>query len=517
MDKAQLDALLVAHGGRTQAVASLHVLRPRRPQGSGGPTARPRQGSTQRHPLADGVPTLRPLSPVEQAFLRGNAAALATIDLSRWLDLAAPEQRADVIDALVALAERDPSRFEHEIARAPRFGLSAEERMELIIRLVGRAPESVIAALSPEAGLAKGSPEVPPAPRLEPAAPAPESEAFFDPGEILADLDFEPELLVPGGGGEPDPGKQGDLGDLLGGDLLGDEGLFGGADLLDSPPPGGGSRSPALDALLADLASAKTPRARAAWKKRSLEVAGDLSEDWGPRVTVLTAPLRAAVIARAGLSPRGDERAALLEWLLLSGAPRSLVVGLTLGLVALGDAAKGAAAGGGRSPDAVRGWLAQSFLPRLLPDKAAWGRHGAAVLDSLASHRLYSELDELFAQAASGGASLGPGLLTMTGAGAADLQIPLFSAMSAMLIARVKGALAGGDRKEALAAAAALCALGIPAKARSAVLALGRKKAARGEIATLLSFAASRARAAKDPPRLEDLIASVHVLSDAAT
>ena len=469
MDKAQLDALLAAHGGRAQAVASLHVLRS------------------------------ASLGAVDHAFLARSAASLATLDLSRWRSLAGEAQRPAVIDALVSLGERDPSRFEHEIARAPHFGLSEEERTELVTRLVGRAPESVIAALAPAASAAKRKSE---APR---AAAGGESEALFDPGEILSDLDFEPGFLGGEGrdSGAGQAGREGDLGDLLGSDPLSDGDLFGGADPFGGPA-GGGSATPALDALLADLPLATTPRARAAWKRRSLEIARDPAEDWGPRVTVLTGPMQPAVLVRAGLSTRGDERAALLEWLFQSGARRALLVDLSLGVLSLGEGARGA-----------RGWLSQSFLPRLLPDRPAWGKHGAKVLDALASNNAYSEMDELIVSVASGGASLGPGLLSMGASGAADLAFALFSAMSAMLVGRVTRALAAGDRKEALAGSAALASLGIPPRSRSGVLALARKRAARGEIATLLALAASRARRPSGPPGLEDLVAAVHVLSDA--
>lgn len=498
MDKAQIDALLAAHGGRAQPVASLHVLR--------APL------STGRKAKGDAS-----LSAAEQAFLVANAPALATIDLSRWLSRAAPSERPAVLDALFDLACREPLRFEHEIARAPHFALRGAERTELVTRLVGRAPESVIAALSADAGLARadsradgssgdaGVAEYAPHPAevtLSHAAGGGESEAFFDPGDLLGDVDFGSDFL---GGGAPEaaanPAGEGDLGSLAA-ELDG----FEGASFLDGGAPGGPSATPVLDALLADLATVRTPRARGAWRRRALESAADPTEDWGPRAAELPSTLRDAVARRAAISTRGDERAALLEWLLRNGARRTRLVELTIGLVALGDAARGA-----------RGWLAQSFLPRLLPDAAAWRRHGSNVLDGLLSNNAYSELDEIFAGAVSGGAAIGPGLLVVPGSAArtADLPRALLSAFGAALVARSQAAIEGGRRKEALALAAALSCLGAPPAARAELLALRRKRGARGEIATLLSLAASRARRPGDAVGLEDLVAAVHVLADA--
>src|SRR5690349_20650576 len=117
MDKADLAALLEAHGGRAQPVASLHVLRA---------TA-----------LGEG----------EHAFLIEHATQLETVDLSRWLGLATPAQRPAVIDALAALAARDPATFEAEIARAPHVDLTPAERASLAGRVEHRAPDSLLAAL----------------------------------------------------------------------------------------------------------------------------------------------------------------------------------------------------------------------------------------------------------------------------------------------------------------------------------------------------------------------------------
>ena len=513
MEKAQIDALLVAHGGRAQPVASFHLLR---------------------------APSF---GDAEHAFLTSHAASLATIDLSRWLGHATPEQRPAVLDALVALAEREPGRFEFEIARAPHFPIADAERTELIIRLVGRAPEAVIAALSPEAGLAPSKAvarhpaEVASHPaEIVPAAGAAASEGFFDPGDILAELDFDAGFLGgegPSAGGAtgsraasgdpagstPDwsgpPGEG--LGDLLGdADILGLGDAFGDTDPLGNAGSGAHSTSPEIDSLLTDLAAAKGPRATSgnrsraltAWKKRALAAAESGAEDWGPSVTRLPPEMKGAILVRASASPRGEERAALLEWLQKNGEKRKRLVDLTVSLLGISGEAAG-----------VRAWLAESWIPRLLPDKAAWSRHGAAVLSTMVDKRAFSELDELFAAVANGAAALGPGLVSVPGA--AGATPPPASTLSAVftttLVASTKAALEAARRKEALASAAALACLGIPSRDRPALAALRRKKAAKGEVATLLALAESRARRPKEAPRLEDLVATVHVLSDATS
>ena len=544
MEKAQIDALLVAHGGRAQPVASFHLLR---------------------------APSF---GDAEHAFLTSHAASLATIDLSRWLGHATPEQRPAVLDALVALAEREPGRFEFEIARAPHFPIADAERTELIIRLVGRAPEAVIAALSPEAGLAPSQAvarhpaevarhpaEVAshPAEIVPAAAGAAASEGFFDPGDILAELDFDAGFLggegqsagaatVPAAGGAAVPGAAGGaaagggatgsraasgdpagstpdwsgppgegLGDLLGdADILGLGDAFGDTDPLGNAGSGAHSTSPEIDSLLTDLAAAKGPRATSgnrsraltAWKKRALAAAESGAEDWGPSVTRLPPEMKGAILVRASASPRGEERAALLEWLQKNGEKRKRLVDLTVSLLGISGEAAG-----------VRAWLAESWIPRLLPDKAAWSRHGAAVLSTMVDKRAFSELDELFAAVANGAAALGPGLVSMPGAAGATPPPPstLSAAFTTTLVAATKAALEAARRKEALASAAALACLGIPSRDRPALAALRRKKAAKGEVATLLALAESRARRPKEAPRLEDLVATVHVLSDATS
>jgi hypothetical protein len=462
MEKAEINALLTAHGGRAHAVASLHVLR---------------------------APAL---SDADHSFLAGRSDALATLDLQRWLGLAREGHRAAVLDALARLAEKDPGRFEYEIARAPHFGLEKGEQTHLVERLRGRVPSTLLAALSP-------APAAPAAP-AKPAKPANESpEAFFAvPATSLSDGFFDPSDILGEAGFGADSGSPGSegLGDLLGdGDFFGDSGAST-------------SRCPALDALLTNLATVKGPKARAAWKDRALSLARDVSEDWSPVVTRLPRELRDAVLSRAAESPRPEERAALLEWLFQNGARQTDLVRLTMALLSLGQQAQN-----------VRPWLAESWIPKLLGDKAAWSRHGVSLLAALVEQYAFSEMDELFTAVMTGAGALGPGrgALSADEGGTKARGAAAFAAFAKMLIEGLRLAMKQGERKAVLARAAALACLGVRASDVAELRELRRKRAAKGEVATLVGLAEKTLRGPRTPAKLEDLVAAVHVLSDAVS
>ncbi len=351
---------------------------------------------------------------------------------------------------MARLAEREPARFEHEIRRAS---------------------VSMVPQVAPNPG-AQRAPSAAPAPApLDLTEGLDASEGFFDPGDLLADLDFDSEAPA------------------------GDR---------HSPPGPAGSSHPALDALLAALAGATGPKARSAWKAKALAAAADTAESWAAAVIHFPPPMRDAVLARAAVSPRSEERAALLEWLFQNGAKRPKLVELTLSLLGTGPAAAN-----------VGSWLAETWIPKLLPDKVAWSKHGTTLLTAFLEYGHFSALDELFTAVLTGATALGPGLLGMAGADGDALRGPLVAAFTRALVQVASDALAAGRRQEALGAAAALVSLGPPSREVPAVRSLRRKRSAKGEVATLLALAERRARRPKDTPRLEDLIATVHVLSDA--
>jgi hypothetical protein len=324
-------------------------------------------------------------------------------------------------------------------------------------------------------------PEPPPTKRSTPPPAgtvfAPRDGGMFDLSELLGGMDFGPDS----GPRRDAPGSSPPAADMFG-DLFEEAGTSTregtGSFIQSAPPPS------MLAALLAELANVNTARARSAWRAKARALAADPSEDWSRAVTRLPGELADAVALRASSSPRASERATLLEWLLQNGARRPKLVAATVALVDLTP-----------KVESVSEWLAQSFLPRVLSDKAAWHRHGAEVLAALASRRAFGEMDQLFT------ASIG-------GAGG-----PAFTAFSSMLLAQVGAAIAERRGKEAAAFAAALASIGFPSRKASAVASLRRKRGAKGDVARLLGVAA--ARGPKDLPRLEDFIAAVHVLSDA--
>jgi hypothetical protein len=464
MDKADLAALLEAHGGRAQPVASLHVLRS------------PALGED------------------EQAFLVEHQAELATIDLSRWLNLAERAQRPAVLDALAAFAVREPGRFELEIARAPHFQLDDAELEGLARRLQGRVPTTLIASLE-SPGIIY---DTPPTKRSVPPPPGPLTprDEMFDPGELLGGMDFDLDSGALGGGalGGDTLGSLGGLldddGGSLGGLLDGDGGGDLGGGFFEAPPP------PLLGALLADVSMLNTKRARTVWRARARALAADPAEDWSRAVTRLPAAMADAVTLRATTSPRPAERATLLEWMIQNGARRAQLVDASLSLLSLEP-----------KDESVSQWLGHSFFPRVLADKAAWQKHGVTVLATLAARRAFGEMDQLFTSAATGAGAFGPG------GGNGALRGPAFAALSSTLLAQSGAAVAAGRVKEAAAYAASLASIGFPSRQGKAVASLRRKRGAKGDVARLLGVA--RPRGPKDLPQLEAFIAAVHVLSEA--
>ncbi len=129
MRKAEIDALVRAHGGRARPVAFFHVLR---------------QPS---------------LSQDDHAFLLEHADELGVSDLLRFRSRCEPGKTGHVIRHLAGRAIADPSYFQHEVLDLPRIELDDHEWRELADLVRGKVPEALHAGIVARGG---ARPERPP-------------------------------------------------------------------------------------------------------------------------------------------------------------------------------------------------------------------------------------------------------------------------------------------------------------------------------------------------------------------
>jgi hypothetical protein len=157
MQKAEIDALVLAHQGRAQPVAFFHVLR---------------------------QPTL---GPDDHAFLSAHIEELGISDLIRWRTRCEPGFTGAIIARLAWLAIEKPDYFKHEVLGLPRFELMEEEWIELASRIRGKVADAIYERI-----LQRG--------RRDPAARV--SDFMFTPGVIrsgepLLDEEDGPEPGLP--------------------------------------------------------------------------------------------------------------------------------------------------------------------------------------------------------------------------------------------------------------------------------------------------------------------------------
>ncbi|HEY4118037.1 MAG TPA: hypothetical protein VGM56_09285 [Byssovorax sp.] len=139
MRKAEIDALVRAHGGRERPVAFFHILR---------------QAALE----AD-----------DHAFLLEHAAELGASDLLRWRARCEPGLTGPVIRQLARRAIANPDAFHHEVLDLPRIELGDEEWRELADLVRGKAPQAIVDGI-----VARGGPR----PERPPAS------FFFTPGKL---------------------------------------------------------------------------------------------------------------------------------------------------------------------------------------------------------------------------------------------------------------------------------------------------------------------------------------------
>lgn len=161
MQKAEIDALVLAHQGRAQPVAFFHVLR---------------QSA---------------LGPDDHAFLVEQIDELGVSDLIRWRMRCEPGFTGVIIQELARRAIEKPDYFKHEVLSLPRFELMEEEWIELASLIRGKVPDLIYDRVSERC-------------RRDPARRA--SDFMFTPGVIkggepLLDDEDAPEPGLPA---EPD-------------------------------------------------------------------------------------------------------------------------------------------------------------------------------------------------------------------------------------------------------------------------------------------------------------------------
>jgi hypothetical protein len=387
------------------------------------------------------------LEPDDHAFLSANVDELGASDLLRWRARCEQGFTAPVIRQLARLAIGDPADFEHEVLGVPRLELDELEWIELADLVRGKIPEVLYARILERGGRRP--------PRFAP-------EVVFTPGVI--DL----------------PGFR-----------LDDEGDAA-ASTEGRPPLRALDELSTREVLVArrtgelamddgTLAALVTERARSS------------GEDWSFAVLDFPAPLRDAVLEKARITTRGEERANLLGWLELQGVPRSALLPVAL-----------LPSRGGQVSYPVLSWLA-----RQLSTRAAWDKHGLETLSVLMGQRAFPEIGELvtvaWSEAGRGGAEPPRGLLEA-------IQV----AFALALIGMTREALSAGDEPRAMAALSALACLDPPSRVSRAVHELGRARGASEGIAELVAVNERLVKHsdARDAS-LEGVIAALHAIADA--
>jgi hypothetical protein len=413
MRKAEIDALVRAHGGRARPVAFFHVLRQRR------------------------------LDPDDHAFLLEYADELGASDLLRWRSRCEAGKTGPLIRLLARRAVHDPGAFKHEVLDLPRIELSDAEWRELGDLVRGHVPPAIYEGI-----LARGGPR--------PVRPPP--EFYFTPGVLdRSGLDLDVESAI------------------------------------DAGPDAAPLHARSLRRILHARASGELSIDEAALLELAMERARTSDEDWSRAAIQIPASLCAAVLERARRTPRGAERANLLEWLDRQGVPRATLLPVALAPLAEQDGWSGVVA----------------WLSRELSTRAAWDRHGLATISALMQERAFPEIGELIAQvcseAARGGEKKAKALLEA-----------IHAAFALALVEITRRALENGERARAAAALSALACLDPPSRASRAVHELRAAAALDEDLAELLSVNERLLKHtdARDAT-LEGVIAALHAIADA--
>jgi hypothetical protein len=222
--------------------------------------------------------------------------------------------------------------------------------------------------------------------------------------------------------------------------------------------------------------------------------------DWGPSIAGFPPELAGAVMERARASPRGEERACLLEWLGQREVPRRQLV--ELAVESLGES------------EVCRAMIA--WVARQLGSRSAWEQHGPRVIKLLIDRGCYSDLGDLLTLSwsevgsDSGGGRAGEGEVPK------GFKEALHFAFASALLEATRQALDAGAIDRATAGLSALACLDPPSRLSRALHAIGQRPDLPEEVRQLISINAGMVKHGDGrDASLQGAIAAVHVLADA--
>lgn len=385
------------------------------------------------------------LEPDDHAFLSEHIDELGASDLLRWRARCEPGFTGPVIRQLARLSIEKPEYFKHEVLNLPRFELEEQEWIELADLMRGRVPAEIH-----ERVLA----------RCERKPVSRASDFMFTPGVIRS-----------------------------AGSFLDDE---------DGPEPGlpaepEGTRELSMTRILLARQAGTLCIDDEAFLKLAMERACRSAEDWSVGVIEFPEMLRDAIFEKARRTTRGGERANLLGWLEVHGAPRGALIEIALGSIRSGGISY-----------AELSWLTQQLTTR-----TAWDKHGQETLTVLMAKRAFPEISELIA-------------VTWSEAGRDGKDVPrgfleaIQGAFALTLLGMTREALAAGDEPHALATLSALACLDPPSRVSRAVHELRRFPQVSPEIQELIGVNERLVKHsdARDAS-LEGVVAALHAIADA--
>jgi hypothetical protein len=233
-----------------------------------------------------------------------------------------------------------------------------------------------------------------------------------------------------------------------------------------------------------------------------VELAPPWDEDWSPIVDRLPDSLGDAILEKARRTPRGDERATLLEWHERRGAPRKLLLEVCVESLESGEI----------TPALV------AFLARQLATRSAWEKHGSSIVVALIARRAWAELHDLATLSWSEASRARPPADGEQGAKDAPRgfleAVELAFALALLRVTRES--LEREDRPRAMAALSALACLDPPSRISRSLHDLRRAPGASGDILDLLAVNERLVKHsdARDAS-LEGVVAAIHALTDA--